>query len=102
MLLLYDGLMFKGDRVMVPIPHVLRPEILDRVHAAHLGIEKCKARVRGSVFWPGMNNAIDEIVPQCRTCLQYQRRNQREPLIPYRRKFPRGRGQPLQLTYSII
>ena len=42
----YDGLMFKGNRVIVP--HVLRPEILDCIHAAHLGIEKCKARARGS------------------------------------------------------
>ena len=66
----YDGLMFKGNRVTVL--HVLRPEILDRIHAAHLRIEKCKARARGSVFWPGMNNAIDEIVSQCRTCLQFQ------------------------------
>ena len=66
----YDGLMFKGDRVKVP--QVLRPEILDCIHTAHLGIEKCKARARGSVFWPGMNNAIDEIVSQCSTCLQFQ------------------------------
>lgn len=65
----YDGLMFKGDRVIVP--HVLRPEMLDRIHAAHLGIEKCKARARGSVFWPGMNSAIDEMVSECRTCLQF-------------------------------
>jgi transposase InsO family protein len=76
----YDGLIFKGDRVIVP--HVLRPEMLDRIHAAHLGIEKCKARARGSVFWPGMNSAIDEMVSECRTCLQFQRRNQREPLMP--------------------
>ncbi len=76
----YDGLMFKGDRVIVP--QVLRPEMLDRIHAAHLGIEKCKARARGSVFWPGMNSAIDEMVSECRTCLQFQRRNQREPLMP--------------------
>ena len=64
----YDGLMFKGDRVIVP--HVFRPEILDRIHAAHLGIEKCKVRARGSVFWPGMSTAIHELVSQlCRTCL---------------------------------
>ncbi|CAB4010309.1 Retrovirus-related Pol poly, partial [Paramuricea clavata] len=61
----YDGLMFKGDRVIVP--HVLKPEMLDRIHAAHLGIEKCKARARGLVFWPGMNSAIDEMVSECRT-----------------------------------
>ena len=76
----YEGLMFKGDRIIVP--HRLRPEILQRIHAAHLGIEKCKARARGAVFWPGINSAIDELVSKCSTCQQHQRSNQREPLIP--------------------
>lgn len=53
--------MFKGDRIIVP--HSLRPEILQRIHAAHLGIEKCRARARSAVFWPGINSAIDELVP---------------------------------------
>ena len=47
----YEGLMFKGDRIIVP--HSLRPEILQRIHTAHLGIEKCRARARSAVFWPG-------------------------------------------------
>ena len=76
----YEGLMFKGDRIIVP--HSLRPEILQRIHAAHLGIEKCRARARSAVFWPGINSAIDELVSKCSTCQQHQRSNQREPLIP--------------------
>ena len=76
----YEGLMFKGDRIIVPLS--LRPEILQRIHAAHLGMEKCRARARSSVFWPGINAAIDEMVSQCSTCLKRQRSNQREPLIP--------------------
>ena len=76
----YEGLMFKGDRII--IPQSLRPEILQRIHAAHLGIEKCRARARSAVFWPGINGAINELISQCSTCQQYQRSNQREPLIP--------------------
>ena len=34
------------------------------------------------MFWPSINGAIDELVSQCSTCQQYQRSNQREPLIP--------------------
>ena len=71
--------MFKGDRIIVP--HSLRPEILQRIHAAHLGRE-CSARARSAVFWPGINSAIDELVSKCSTCQQHQRSNQREPLIP--------------------
>ena len=32
----YKGLMFKGDRIIVP--HTLQPEILHCIHSAHLGI----------------------------------------------------------------
>ena len=45
----YEGLKFKGDRII--IPQSLRPEIRQRIHAAHLGIEKCRARARSAVFW---------------------------------------------------
>ena len=44
----YEGLMLKGDHIIVP--HSLRLEILQRIHATHLGIEKCRARARSAVF----------------------------------------------------
>ena len=44
----YEGLMFKGIHII--IPRSLRPETLQRIHAAHLGIEKCRARARTAVF----------------------------------------------------
>ena len=76
----YEGLMFKGDRIIVP--HSLQPEILQRIHAAHLGIEKCRALARSTVFWPGINSAIDKLVSKCSTCQQHQQSNQTEPLMP--------------------
>ena len=76
----YEGLMFKGDRII--FPHSLRPEILQRIHAAHLGIEKCRALARSAVFWPGINSAINELVSKCSTCQKYKRSNHGEPLMP--------------------
>lgn len=73
-------MIFKGDRIIVP--HSLRPEILECIHAAHLGIEKCRALARSAVFWPGINSAIDELVSKCSTHQQHQQSNQRESLIP--------------------
>lgn len=58
----------------------MRSEILQRIHAAHLG--KCRARARSAVFWPGINSAIDELVSKCSSCQQHQPSHQREPLIP--------------------
>ena len=45
--------MFKGDRIIVR--HSLRPEILHRIHEGHFGIDKCRARARGAVFWLSIN-----------------------------------------------
>ena len=56
----YEGLRFKGIRIT--IPRSLRPETLQRIHAAHLGIEKCRARARTAVFWTGINAEIDDLV----------------------------------------
>ena len=58
--------MFKGIHIIIPCS--LRPEILRRIHASYLGIEKCRARARTAVFWPGINAAIDDLVSQCSTC----------------------------------
>lgn len=74
----YEELILKG--YCISVPHNVRPEILQRIHAAHLG--KCRARARSAVFWPGINSAIDELVSKCSSCQQHQPSNQREPLIP--------------------
>ena len=94
----YEGLMFKGDRIIVP--HSLQPEMLQRIHVAHLGIEKCRARARSAVFWPGINGAIGGLLSKCITCQQYQRSNQRESLMP--QEVPERPGRQSQPTVSTI
>jgi hypothetical protein len=44
----HDGILLKGERII--IPEVMRGETLKCIHAAHLGIEKCKARARDVLF----------------------------------------------------
>ena len=43
-------------------------EMLDRIHEAHQGITKCRARARCSLWWPMMSAQIQEMVANCRTC----------------------------------
>ncbi|EZA62194.1 hypothetical protein X777_02820 [Ooceraea biroi] len=76
----YNGLLFKNDCVVVP--KQLRPDIVDRLHYNHLGIEKTKARAREIVFWPSMSKQIQEKIANCKTCLRFQRSNNKETLKP--------------------
>lgn len=74
-----DGLLLKGMRLV--IPSALRNEVLSKLHEGHLGIVKCKARARESVWWPGLSQQINDMVLRCRTCIK-ERRNPKEPLKP--------------------
>ena len=49
----HNGVLFKGMRVV--IPHVMRPEVMSKIHASHLGVEGCLRKARDTVFWPNMN-----------------------------------------------
>jgi hypothetical protein len=76
-----EGLLFVGDKLLVP--ETLRGEMLDKIHQTHMGMEKCKARAREILYWPGMTNDIEEAVKNCPTCAKFRRANQREPMIPH-------------------
>ncbi|KAK2704195.1 hypothetical protein QYM36_017493 [Artemia franciscana] len=56
-LAIHDGLVLKGQRIVVP--HPLRTNIIHQLHSAHLGIDKTKQRARMIVYWPGMNADIE-------------------------------------------
>ena len=74
-----QGLLMRGSRLV--IPPALRGEILSKIHAGHLGLEKCQLRAKESVWWPGITKDIQATVEQCGVCLE-QKRNRPEPLLP--------------------
>ena len=77
----HKGMILKGSRIV--IPRAMRKEILRKIHVGHLGREKCKHRARQVVFWPQMNQDIDNIVSSCEVCRKYQHKQLKEPLKPY-------------------
>ena len=57
------GLLMKGERLI--IPESMRPDILQSLHQGHQGINKCLARARESVWWPGITSAVKQMVERC-------------------------------------
>ena len=53
--------------------------MLQRTHQGLMGIEKSKQRARDVLYWPGMNSQISDMISRC---LQHQRQNTKEPMIP--------------------
>ena len=76
-----DGVLLKEEKLI--IPKAMQPEMLKLIHCSHLGIEKCKRRARDIMYWPGMSSQIQDTVSACGTCNTYQRKNQKEALIPH-------------------
>ena len=74
-----DGLVLRGDRLVVPSD--LRQDMLKLIHESHQGMDKCKARARTVLYWPGMASDIETITGQCHVCLRFRANNQKEPLI---------------------
>ena len=76
-----EGIILKGERII--IPKAMRPEILQKIHASHLGIEKCKQRAREAVFWPGLSADVETTVNSCRVCRERSVSQQKEPMISH-------------------
>lgn len=74
------GLVFKGDRVVIPAE--ARAEILNRIHSSHIGINGCIRRAKEAVFYPGIIADI-KTVAGCAVCSAHQSANQKEPLMSH-------------------
>ena len=66
-----DGLILKGTRII--IPDKKREEILMLMHEGHLGLNKCKMRAKETVYWPGINEQLEQLILNCQLCLKYSR-----------------------------
>ena len=78
-LTIQQGLLMKGNRLVIPVS--MRLDVLERIHEAHQGINKCRERAKTSVWWPGLSRQLKEVVKRCPTCIK-QHVNTAEPAIP--------------------
>jgi len=49
----------------VIISQKLQSRLLDELHVGHVGVYRMKALGRSFIWWPGLDQAIEEAVSQC-------------------------------------
>ncbi|XP_046553717.1 uncharacterized protein K02A2.6-like [Haliotis rubra] len=69
-------------RDRIGIPEVMRTDILDRIHEGHQGLTKCRECAGLSVWWPELNQHIQDKVSSCTFCQINQSAQRKEPLQP--------------------
>lgn len=57
--------------------------MLKNIHVGHLGIDKCKLRVRETMSWPNINSQLEDYINCCQPCLFNKNENRREPMISH-------------------
>ena len=55
-----NGIIMNGTRIIVP--QSLQQEYLQCLHMGHLGISKCRARAKTTVFWPNIDQDISQLI----------------------------------------
>uniref|UniRef100_A0A8C7ZN50 Gypsy retrotransposon integrase-like protein 1 n=1 Tax=Oryzias sinensis TaxID=183150 RepID=A0A8C7ZN50_9TELE len=78
---IHKGIVMVGDKIV--IPQNFRQTILEKLHMAHQGIQRTKAKARKVLYWPGMSSDIETMIQKCEQCQQMQPKNQAEPLVPH-------------------
>jgi len=73
-------LILKDQKLL--IPSSLRPRIVQLAHQGHQGLVKTKRLLRSKVWFPGIDQAVEEAIAQCRVCNLNAPQTCPEPLSP--------------------
>ena len=75
---LHNNLLMYESRLV--IPKSMQYDLLEKLHAGHQGIVKCRASARQSVWFPGLSSRLQQLIQRCKICNKHSVQN-REPLI---------------------
>ena len=65
-----NGIIMNGTGIVMPWS--LQQEYLQCLHMGHLGISKCRARAKTTVFWPNIDRDISQLIVRCEVCRENQ------------------------------
>ena len=76
-----DGCVLLGNRVVVPPPG--RAKVMADLHDGHPGICRMKQLARCYVWWPNMDQELEQTVKTCNSCQMMQKSPARTPMHPW-------------------
>ena len=76
-----DGCVLWGARIIVPPQG--RASMLSELHEAHPGSSRMKALARSYIWWPKMDQDIEDLVKGCQTCQENRASPTTAPLHPW-------------------
>ena len=76
-----DSCLMWGMRVIIPTK--LWPKIIEELHRSHPGIVRMKAVARSHVWWPKIDQSLEEKCKECCACQMTQNAPTKTPLHPW-------------------
>lgn len=93
----HQGVIIWGLRVI--IPQRLQKKLLKNLHETHAGIVRMKALARQFIWWPNMDQEIEEVAKSCMNCCSNKADPPSAPLHPW--TFPERPWQRLHIDLEL-
>lgn len=91
-----DGCVLWGNRVIVPPPG--RAKVIDTLHEGHPGMVRMKCLARCYVWWPSMEQELEQKVKECTQCQELQNSPPQVPSHPW--EWPQRPWARLHIDYA--
>ena len=91
-----EGTLLWGHRVV--IPPELRATVLEEIHQAHPGTVRMKALARSYLWWPNIDQDIDQTSKTCQVCQQHANNPEKAPPHPW--EHPSKPWSRLHMDYA--
>lgn len=76
-----QGCIIWGLRIIIPMAY--RERLLSDLHDQHIGVCRMKALARSYMWWPGLDQEIEQQVNSCKSCQSVRNRPATAPLHPW-------------------
>ena len=91
-----DGCILWGNRVVVPPPG--QAKVMDTLHEGHPGMARMKSLARCYVWWPSMDQELEQKVKECVHCQLMQNSPPQVPTHPW--EWPQHPWARLHIDYA--